>query len=262
MKPRGLVAVGVSVLLGTLFLSLVGWLSRTGQLTIFGDTSPVVNLDVSLFDRVDRPAIEATSASRLSVQTDGLALVDSASRGTTSFTVGQRELIGIHRLIATFAAPPPAGSQVTVRFAGSPDGVSFSAWSPPQAIVPGADGSTAKPVELDFLIPVTSRFVQVELTLERAATGPSPVLAQLAINVSQGPIGDPSTNDHGAIQISTAAEHPAPPTPAGRPAELVVTGLSMGSIIGALGIGLLIWLGWRLRHQRAREAHGRSDATP
>lgn len=264
MKLRGVIAVGLSIVLGTLVLSILGWLSITGQLTIFGDTDAVTNFDVSLLDQAEPAAVHTASDRRLTVSDEGLSLVAGASRGTMIFTVGQRELASLHRFVAWFAVPPSAGSQVTARFAGSRDGVSFSPPSPAQAIVPDESGSqTSVPIELGFLIPASSRFSQIELTLERAATGPSPVLGRLVVNVSQGAAGDPTDPENSVVRVSSESTNAVGPTPAGRPAELVVTGSPVQSTAVVLGVSGLVWLSWTIvRVTRARGAHGRSDTAP
>ncbi len=270
-------------------LAIVGsgaltWGVRTGRLTIFGDAPETVSSSLTVVSDVDLMKGIDAGDHQLTLNPNGLSLIDGAPHGTAVFTVGQREIVALHRIVPFVTSPIPPTSSVAATFAGSPDGVTFNEPSPAQSVTSNHAAATGTPIELGFLIPPESRFVRVVVRLARTSLADQPTLAGFTVNYSQLASNVGGTHDSTVLVNATAAnattDQPLPN--AGRPTSLVVTG---GPSLLLTGLGTLwlfglgcIWLSGR-RHKPkapvelgawelevaplggAKGGHGRGSAT-
>ncbi len=86
-----------------------------------------------------------------------------ASTGTCQFDVGSPQVQQLYRFQSVKTKDLPAGTSVTVRFAGSVDGVAFGA--PSQPFTYNASASAPDSIDLTQILPDGTRFVRVLCTL-------------------------------------------------------------------------------------------------
>lgn len=234
------------------------WGLRTGQLTIFGDAPKTISATLGIISSVDLQKGIDAGDHQLILLPSGLGLAEGTTSGTAIFTLGQREIVAIDRVVPIITDPLPTGSMVTMAFAGSPDGVSFNPFSPPQTVKLSAKSATATPMQLGFLIPADSRFIRVKLTISRTDPTSQPILTGFTMNYSQRPLTVTGAQDETVlVNGSPANVTTAAPLP-GRPASLVVTG-NASWVMLLVGIWLTgLWMIWSLG--RHKGGHG-STAT-
>ena len=243
-----------------LTLLLVGggaltWGMRTGQLTILGDAPGTVHANLSITSSIDLEKGATAGDRQLTATATGLGLIDGATNGTALFTLGQREIVAIDRVVPIIANQLPPGSSVTMAFAGSHDGVTFNTFSPPQPITLTAGTAAVTPIQLRFLIPADSRFLRVKLIISRTDRASQPMVAGFTMNYSQLAATTTGASDETVLVNGTPANTTtAAPLP-GRPNSLVVTG-SGGWLVALFGIWFAgLWLIWRTqRHKGVRSA--------
>jgi|GEM_PF-6867095 len=220
----------LSMLVTVLILgsAVLVWASRTGRLTIFGDTATLQTKTLSVTDPLDLAKGVDAGDSNTQLTKRGIELNTNASHGTAVFTVGQRDIQTLYRIIPTLPTPIVAGNSMTIAVAGSLDGVAFSDFSPEQTISPsgGADAN-GLPVNLDFLLPSDSRFLKVRLTLTQTDATKPVVFGGFTLSYGV-PAVTTSSDSTGQVLVNGSAvdtaEGTPPPNP-GQPQSLVVTGI-------------------------------------
>lgn len=244
MRSRSQVLMSLALVFLILGAAWATWSWRTGRLTIFGDAEETLNADLSVTDTLDLAKGASAGDGNLVVDNGTLVLSGASRSGTAQFTVGQREVVALHRIVPEIDEPYSGASAISFSVAGSPDGISFNQFSPPQPVVVDIVGGLQKvrPIELGFLVPEGSRFVRVRLTLERPPSGELPGVHGFTLNYSQR--ASLTSDDSLTVNGSPANQSVATPIPKpGRPATLVVTGpgswlwlLLAAGVTGSLGV--------------------------
>jgi len=221
-----------------------------------------MNEDVQVISPVDiAKGIEAGDHN-LEVGAVGIQLKPTALVGTAVFTVGQREIETIYRIVPILSAPLAPTDRLTLTVAGSIDGISFNAESPAQPVMATGETLQASPIELGFLIPEGSRFVRATFRFERANLSTNPSLIGFVTNIGR-PVAVSGASDATAVLINGAPMNSEAGTvaPAGQPTSLVVTGLPLAPIGIVTVLLSSFWLR-RLTVRRRLEGAARGRNTP
>lgn len=224
LRKRLLLSFVVTVLI--VGSAVVVWASKTGRFTIFGDQALLVTADLAVTNQLDLAKGVAAGDNQLIETANGIELAPDSRSGNAIFTVGERDIEKLYRVIPVISTLP-SGTTISLKFAGSIDGIAFNDYSPPQSIVVNATNQV-EPVALDFLIPSDSRFVRIKVILERTVGDISPTFGGFTLSYG-APIPSNGTIDQTKESIlvnGTGIDRAAgalPPTP-GKPDSLVVTG--------------------------------------
>lgn len=229
---------------------LLVYAQRTGQLTIFGDT-PSLSGALTVTDPLDLvKGLDADGP--LVADETGLHFQPStgATQGRCQYDVGNPKITRFYR-VRPLDVSLDAGSSLSLQFAGSLDGVSWSALSTPV----GVTSETESVVDVTGLIPTGSHFLRTVCTLSRTTTSSQPSLGGLTINYD---LFDAGSQGQLAVSADVVAANAALSINGQRPGSaeamsyqrdtgvLAATGLEPGLILGALLLllasGLGVWL--------------------
>lgn len=260
--------LSITILVLTLGAAVSVWAFKTGKLTIFGDAATLQTKSISVVSPADLlKGVIAGSGTQ--VTSRGIELVEGGTSGTAVFTVGERDIQTLYRIVPTLPLPITTGSTITISVAGSIDGVAFDPYSPEQPLSQDSSGSAnGLPVDLGFLVSPDSRFARVRIALSR--TDPATPVVFAGFTLSYGiPTAVVTTTDatNQVLVNGTAAESAVgtPPPKPGRPDSLVVTGIDpiivVVILLGATATAVVIV---RTRHNRTsrKGTDGRTSNSP